>query len=58
MPESETRTPLLQKVLAILVLAVAAWILLKIVIGVIAGIATTVVVIAAVGAVIWAFTKL
>lgn len=58
MPESETKTPILQRVVAILILAVAAWILLKIVIGIVAGIATTLVAIAAVAAVVWALTKL
>lgn len=43
-----------QRALAILVLAIAGWILLKVVIGVVAGIATTLVLIAAVIAVVWA----
>jgi len=45
---------LAQRAIAILVLAVAGWVLLKVVIGIVAGIATTVVLIAAVAAVIWA----
>lgn len=43
-----------QRALAILVLAIAGWILLKVVIGIVAGIATTLVLIAAVVAVVWA----
>lgn len=49
---------LAQRALAILVLAVAGWILLKVVIGIVAGIATTLVLIAAVLAVIWALRVL
>lgn len=40
--------------LAILVLVIAAWILLKVVIGVVSAIATTVVLVLAVVAIIWA----
>ncbi len=43
-----------QRALAILVLAVAAWILLKVVIGIVAGVATTLVVVMAVVAIVWA----
>jgi hypothetical protein len=42
------------RVLAVLVLAVAAWFLLKVVIGVIAGVAWFVAVVLAVVAVVWA----
>jgi len=44
--------------LAIVVLAVAAWILLKFAIGLIAGVATLVVVVLAVVAIVWAIRKL
>ncbi|WP_372791355.1 hypothetical protein [Paraconexibacter sp.] len=54
----ESVSSLGQRALAILVLAVAAWILLKIVIGVVAGIATTLVVVAAVVAIVWALRVL
>jgi hypothetical protein len=44
--------------LAILVLIVAAWILLKIVIGIVAGLATVVVAVLAIIAVLWAIRTL
>ena len=46
------------KALAIVVLAIAAWILLKIVIGVVTAIAFTVAIVLAVVAIIWAFFTL
>ena len=46
------------RVLAVLVLAVAAWFLLKVVIGVIAGVAWFVAVVLAVVAVVWAMRTL
>jgi hypothetical protein len=46
------------RVLAVLVLAVAAWFLLKVVIGVIAGVAWLVAVVLAVVAVVWAMRTL
>jgi hypothetical protein len=56
--EAEPRPSLARRALAVLVLAIAGWILLKIVIGVLAGVATIVVVIAAILAVIWAMRSL
>ena len=47
-----------RRALAILVLIVAAWILLKIVIGVVAGLATLIVVVLAIGAIVWAIRVL
>jgi len=47
-----------RRMVAILVLAVAAWILFKIVIGVVAGIATLIVVVLAIFAIIWALRVL
>ena len=44
--------------LAILVLIVAAWILLKIVIGIVAGLATIIVAVLAIIAVVWALRVL
>jgi hypothetical protein len=44
--------------LAILVLVVAAWILFKIVIGVVTAVATTIVVVLAIVAIIWAIRVL
>jgi hypothetical protein len=49
---------LLMRVLAIVVLAVAAWVLLKIVIGVLASIATLVAVVLAIAAIVWAIRVL
>jgi hypothetical protein len=46
------------RVLAVLVLAVAAWFLLKVVIGVIAGVAWFVAVVLAVVALVWAMRTL
>jgi hypothetical protein len=55
----ETAKPsILKRLLALVVLAVAAWILLKIVIGVLAGVATIVVVVVALFAVVWALRTL
>jgi len=51
---SSAGTSLVRRTAAVGVLAVAAWILLKVVIGVITSIATTLVVILAILAVIWA----
>jgi accessory gene regulator protein AgrB len=47
-----------RRMLAILVLVVAAWILFKIVIGVVAGLATLIVVVLAIFAIIWALRVL
>ena len=43
-----------RRALAILVLVVAAWILLKVVIGIVAGLATIIVAVLAVVAIVWA----
>lgn len=47
-----------KRILAVVVLAVAAWILLKFVVGLITGIATLVVIVLAVLAVVWALRTL
>jgi hypothetical protein len=47
-----------RRMLAILVLIVAAWILLKIVIGIVAGLATIIVAVLAIVAVVWALRVL
>jgi hypothetical protein len=47
-----------RKALAIVVLLVAAWILFKVVIGVVAGIAWLIVIVLAVMSVLWAFSVL
>ena len=56
--EDTPRPSLARRALAILILAVVAWILLKFVIGLLAGIATIVVVVVCVIAAIWAFNQL
>ena len=47
-----------RRMLAILVLVIAAWILLKIVIGIVAGLATLIVVVLAIVAIVWALRVL
>jgi hypothetical protein len=47
-----------QRFIALVVLAVAAWFLLKVVIGVVAGVAWFVAVLVAIFAVIWALNRL
>lgn len=54
----DTARSLGTRLLAVVILAVAAWVLLKIVIGVIAGIAWAVVAVIAVIAVLWAMNTL
>jgi len=58
MNETESKTSIGARVLALLVLAVAAWVLFKIVIGTVVAIAWTAAAIVAVIAVIWAINKL
>ena len=58
MNEAEPKTPLRTRLLAILVLGICGWILLKLVIGLIAGVATIVVIVACVIGVVWAVSKL
>ena len=55
----ETAKPsLLRRLLALVVLAVAAWILLKFVIGLLAGLATIIVIVLCIVAVVWALRVL
>jgi hypothetical protein len=59
MKEEPQQSPaLIRRALAILILAVIGWLLLKFVIGIIAGITTIIVVVLAVFAAIWAFRQL
>ena len=58
MHQANTGPSLLSRALAVLVLLVAAWLLLKVVIGFVAWLATVVVVIVAAVAVIWALRVL
>jgi hypothetical protein len=52
--EEEARPSLARRALAVLVLAVAGWILLKIVFGLLASIATFVIIVVAIVGIIWA----
>ena len=58
MPETETKSSFGAKIVAVLVLAVAAWVLFKIVIGTVVAIAWTAAAIVAVVAILWAINKL
>lgn len=58
MDESESKPSLLSRLVAIVVLGVAAWLLLKVVIGVVVAVAWTVAAIVAVIAIIWAIRTL
>jgi hypothetical protein len=55
MPETEQGPSLTRRLVAIVVLAIAAFILLKVVLSVIAGLATVIVVAAALFALVWAW---
>jgi hypothetical protein len=56
--EPEARPSLARRAVALLVLLVAGWILLKVVIGLIAGLATIIIIALAIVAVIWALNSL
>jgi hypothetical protein len=56
--EAEHRTPFRTRLIAILILGICGWILLKLVIGLLAGVATIVVIVACVIGVLWALSKL
>lgn len=58
MNDEAAKPSLLKRLLALVILVVAAWILLKFVIGLIAGLATVIVVVLAIVAVIWAINTL
>jgi len=47
-----------KRILAVVVLAIAAWILLKFAIGLIAGLATIIVIVLAIAAIVWAVRTL
>ena len=51
----EARPSLGRRAVALVVLLIAGWILLKVVIGMIAGLATVIVIVAALVAIIWAW---
>ena len=56
--EEQSGSSFAMKALAVIVLLVAAWILLRVVIGLIAGIAWFVVIVLAIVAVVWAWRTL
>ncbi len=58
MNDEAAKPSLLKRLLALVVLVIAAWILLKFVIGLIAGLATVIVIVLAIIAVIWAINTL
>ena len=58
MEEEKTGPSFLARVLAVVVLAIAAWILFKVIIGIVAGVAYFLVIVVAVIAVIWAVRTL
>ena len=51
----EARPSLGRRAIALVVLLIAGWILLKVVIGLIAGLATVIVIVVALAAIIWAW---
>jgi membrane protein required for beta-lactamase induction len=56
--QQEARGPsLIQRLVALVVLVVCAWILLKIVLGILAGVSTLIVVVLAIVGVVWALGK-
>ena len=55
--QQEARPSILTRFVALIVLVVAAWILLKVVIGLIAGLSTLIVVILAIVGIVWALGK-
>lgn len=56
--QQEARPSILTRLLAVVVLIVAAWVLLKVVIGIVAGLSTLIVVVLAIVAVVWALNRL
>ena len=57
MQQEQAGPSLLTRFIALIVLVVAAWILLKVVIGLLAGLATVIVVVLAIFGIIWALGK-
>lgn len=55
--QQEAGPSLLTRFIALVVLVVAAWILLKVVIGLLAGLATVIVVVLAIFGIVWALGK-
>jgi hypothetical protein len=55
---SSTGSSFGKRILAVVVMAIAAWILLKFAIGLIAGLATIIVIVLAIAAIVWAIRTL
>jgi hypothetical protein len=55
--QQEAGPSLIQRLVALVVLVVCAWILLKIVLGILAGVSTLIVVVLAIVGVVWALGK-
>jgi len=58
MEDTAAKPSILKRLLALVVLAIAAWILLKFVIGLLAGLATIIVIVLCIVAVVWALRVL
>jgi hypothetical protein len=58
MEDTAAKPSILKRLLALVVLALAAWLLLKFVIGLIAGLATIIVIVLCIVAVVWALRVL
>jgi hypothetical protein len=58
MEETSSSSGFGKKILAVIVFAIAAWILLKFAIGLIAGLATIIVIVLAIAAIVWAVRTL
>ncbi|UGS36245.1 hypothetical protein DSM104329_02646 [Capillimicrobium parvum] len=58
MEDTSSSPGLGKKILAVIVFAIAAWILLKFAIGLIAGLATIIVIVLAIAAIVWAVRTL
>jgi hypothetical protein len=56
--EAQARPSILTRLLALVVLVVAAWVLLKVVIGIVAGLSTLIVVVLALVGIVWALNRL
>jgi len=55
--QEEARPSLVTRFIALIVLVVAAWILLKVVLGILAGLSTLIVIVLAIAGVVWALGK-
>ena len=58
MPQTEQKPSLVMRFVAILVMAIAAFIIFKFVVGLLAGVATLIAIVGALIALVWAYTTL